>query len=202
MVCPAPLAVVSRIAPTAQLVNSESISIGDGAVIEHFAVVGLPNRSSNVFRCEQERRVVIARNVLVGCYTILFEGARLDDGAQVEDRCLIGSRTVIGANSRVLGGAQVHDHVRVGERTYIGGFVADHCRIGNECYVFGSLIHRLHKPHANPWDVTDEVGPILEDRVIVGWGAVIIGPVTIGAGARIRPGAVVRESITPALVHG
>lgn len=39
--------------------------------------------------------------------------------------------------------------------------------------------------------------PTLEEGVHVGPGATILGPVTIGAGSKVMPGAVVRESVPP-----
>ncbi|MFZ0173857.1 MAG: serine acetyltransferase [Acidimicrobiales bacterium] len=56
-------------------------------------------------------------------------------------------------------------------------------RIGANCYV--------HQGVTIGWDYRSERAPIIEDDVFIGAGAVIVGAVTIGRGARIGSNAVV-----------
>lgn len=56
-------------------------------------------------------------------------------------------------------------------------------RIGANCYV--------HQGVTIGWDYKGERGPIIGDDVFVGAGAAILGPVTVGNGARIGANAVV-----------
>lgn len=186
---------MTKVASTARVLNRRRLRLGKGATVDHFAVVGLRNPYPGVFDRPEQRVVEIGAGATVGCYALIFEGARLGERVVVEPRGLIGSRTNIGAGTRLLYGAQVHDHVAIGKASMVAGFIADNCRIGDECHVFGSLIHRYSNPDARAWDTTDEQGPTLGDGVIVGWGAILIGPITVGRGARIRPGAIVRRSV-------
>jgi serine acetyltransferase len=191
-----------RIAPTAVIVDESRTRIADGVTVGHYCVIGQPNPYEGVFDVEHERVVTIGRDTSVGTYSLLFEGATLQERVQLETRSFVGSRSIVGAASRLLYGAQVHDHVTIGEESFVAGFVADHCKIGNRCHVFGSLIHRFSKPQKNQWDTTDEQGPCIADDVIVGWGAILIGPVTIGNAARIRPGAIVRRDVADGETFG
>jgi serine acetyltransferase len=42
--------------------------------------------------------------------------------------------------------------------------------------------------------------PTIEDRVEIGTGAWIVGPVTVGEGARLAPGAFVTRDVAPGTV--
>jgi acetyltransferase-like isoleucine patch superfamily enzyme len=190
------------IAATALILSPERLRLGREAVVDHFAIIGQANAYPDIFETDEQRDVIIGDHAVVGCYALLFEGARLAERVHIEPRGLVGSRTVVGSGSRLVYGAQVHDDVVIGEGTFIGGFVADHCRVGSRCYLFGSLVHEFRKPGQHDWDTTDEVGPTIGDGVIIGWGAIIIGPVRIGSGARVKPGAVVRQHVADNEVYG
>jgi serine O-acetyltransferase len=62
-------------------------------------------------------------------------------------------------------------------------------RIGANCYV--------HQGVTIGWDYRSERAPIIEDDVFIGAGAVIVGAVTIGSGARIGSNAVVLCDVPP-----
>jgi serine O-acetyltransferase len=62
-------------------------------------------------------------------------------------------------------------------------------RIGANCYV--------HQGVTIGWDYRSERAPIIEDDVFIGAGAVIVGAVTIGKGARIGSNAVVLCDVPP-----
>jgi UDP-3-O-[3-hydroxymyristoyl] glucosamine N-acyltransferase len=183
------------IAATAVIVNADRLRAGAGVTIDHYAIVGQPNPYPGVFDADHERDVEIGAESAIGCYALLYEGARLGNRVQLDPRSMVGSRTFLESGVRLMYGAQVHDHVAIGRDTFVGGFVSDNCRIGAGCHVFGSLVHAFRKPAENDWDTTDEPGPILGDNVIVGWGAILIGAIRIGSGARIKPGAVLRRSL-------
>jgi serine O-acetyltransferase len=62
-------------------------------------------------------------------------------------------------------------------------------RIGANCYV--------HQGVTIGWDYRSDRAPIIEDDVFIGAGAVIVGAVTIGRGARIGSNAVVLCDVPP-----
>lgn len=184
-----------QISDRAVIVHPDRLKLGVGVTIDHFAVVGQINPYPGVFEHDGEKNVVIGDHAVIGCYAMLFEGATVAANAVVEARGTVGSLSAIGAASRLLYGAQVHDNVSVGADSFIAGFIADNCHIGDRCRVFGSLIHKFGKPQERDWDTTDEVGPVLGNDVIVGWNAILIGPIRIGNGVRIKPGSIVRRDL-------
>jgi len=160
-----------------------------------YCVLGVPNPFPLVFDSEEQRMLHIGQGSVVYPWSILYEGSTIGANCRLFERSMVGSKTTIGDRSQLMYGAQVHDNVFVGTDTVIGGFIADNTKIGNRCSVFGSLVHRYVQPDTTKWDETTETGPTLEDEVVIGWGAVIVGPVTIGRGARIKPNCVVTSDV-------
>jgi serine O-acetyltransferase len=93
---------------------------------------------------------------------------------------------------RSVYGIEIALDVEVGRRLHIAhqsGMMLGPERFGDDCIVR----HNVTIAAASP----DGARPVIEDGVNIGSGAVILGPVTIGAGTRIGPNAVVTRSVPP-----
>ncbi len=171
------------------------LNCGGNVTIMDYAVVGLRNYYQDIFTDDAQRRVSLGDNVIVYPMALVYEGATLEAGVIMEERTTVGSLTRIGARSRVLYHAQVNDKVHVGVDCVVGGFVADNTKIGDRCSIFGALVHTYRTRDPRTWDAEDEMGPTVGDDVLIGWGAVVIGNVTIGSGSYIYPNTVVTRDI-------
>jgi acetyltransferase-like isoleucine patch superfamily enzyme len=102
----------------------------------------------------------------------------------------VGERVVMAARSWVGLG------VTVGNDSVIKGHIGDSARIGIGCRISGDLIHRQLDPSLG-WDDpgSEEPAPIVEDGAFIGWRAIIVGGVNIGAGAYVCAGALVTRDI-------
>ncbi len=96
---------------------------------------------------------------------------------------------------RMLSGIEIHPGAKIGERLFIdhgmGVVIGETAEIGDDVTLYqgvtlGGTSLAKGKRH-----------PTLEDGVIVGSGAQILGPFTVGAGARIGANAVVLEAVPP-----
>ncbi|MGY8632577.1 DapH/DapD/GlmU-related protein [Bradyrhizobium sp. 14AA] len=198
---------VSTVAITQALIAETAIirgdvSVGHGSSVGAWSIIGHPNHDQDIFTDQETRRVQIGAGVSVGLWALIHEGAVIGDNVQIYDRCTVGSLTRVETGSRLLYGAQVHDGVSIGENCIIAGFIGDNCVIGTGSSVFGSLVHRYDHPGPEKWDVTDEQGPTLGRNVIIGWGAVIVGPISLGDGARVFPNAVLTRNLGEGEVYG
>ena len=97
--------------------------------------------------------------------------------------------------ARFLTGIEIHPGATIGRRCFIdhgmGVVIGETAIIGDNCHLYqgvtlGGTSTRREKRH-----------PTLEDGVVVGAGAKIIGDVTIGHNSRIGAGAVVVSSVPP-----
>ncbi len=102
--------------------------------------------------------------------------------------------------SRFLTAIDIHPGAQIGRFFFVDhGFVV----IG-ETAVIGDNVTIYQGATLGGRNPTDGVGgkrhPTIEDDVIVSLGAAILGPVTIGKGARIGANAVVTKDVTPGSV--
>jgi serine O-acetyltransferase len=97
--------------------------------------------------------------------------------------------------SRFLTGIEIHPGTNIGEGFFIdhgmGIVIGETAEIGKNVTLYqgvtlGSL--SLHKGKRHP---------TIEDGVIIGAGAKVLGPITIGHGSRIGANAVVLKSVPP-----
>ncbi|MBF0562087.1 MAG: serine O-acetyltransferase [Alphaproteobacteria bacterium] len=91
--------------------------------------------------------------------------------------------------AKILTGVEIHPGATIGQRLFIdhatGVVIGQTAEIGNDVTLYqgvtlGGTSRHKGKRH-----------PTLEDGVIVGAGAQVLGPITVGAGARIGANAVV-----------
>lgn len=97
--------------------------------------------------------------------------------------------------SRWLTGIEIHPGALIGRRFFIdhgmGVVIGETAIIGDDCTLYhgvtlGGTSWEKGKRH-----------PTLEDNVVVGAGAKVLGPITMGQGARIGSNAVVVKSVGP-----
>jgi serine O-acetyltransferase len=95
--------------------------------------------------------------------------------------------------AKILTGVDIHPAAKIGRRLFIdhatGLVIGETAEIGNDVTLYhdvtlGGVSLAKGKRH-----------PTLEDGVIVGAGAQVLGPLTVGAGARIGSNAVVRQDV-------
>jgi len=95
--------------------------------------------------------------------------------------------------SRIITGIEIHPGAIIGRRFFIdhgmGVVIGETAIIGDDCTIYhgvtlGGTSWKQGKRH-----------PTLEDKVVIGAGAKILGPITIGSGAKIGSNAVVVKDI-------
>jgi acetyltransferase-like isoleucine patch superfamily enzyme len=172
-------------------------AIDPTAWIAATAVIGVPYRPLLDGRQLQAGlETVIGPGVWIGQFTSVGQGAKIGTGSLIEDyvgiqaRVQIGERVVVASRSSVGVGAMV------GDDSVIKGHLAESARIGARCRFAGELVHRQLDPSLG-WDDpgSEEPSPVVEDDSFVGWRAIIIGGVNIGAGAYVCAGALVTKDV-------
>ena len=97
--------------------------------------------------------------------------------------------------ARWLTGIEIHPGARIGRRFFIdhgmGVVIGETAEIGDDCTLYhgvtlGGTSWKEGKRH-----------PTLEDNVVIGAGAKILGPITLGAGSRVGSNAVVLRDVPP-----
>ncbi len=97
--------------------------------------------------------------------------------------------------ARWLTGIEIHPGARIGRRLVIdhglGVVIGETAVIGDDCMIYhGSTLGGI------TWDQVKR-HPTLEDNVVIGAGAKVLGPITIGKGSRVGANSVVLNSVPP-----
>ncbi len=92
-------------------------------------------------------------------------------------------------------GAFVCDRVAIGSNCKIAGFVCDAARIDNFATSMGSLVHEYTQPEIE-WGL-DETPPQVEPCAVIGYGAVVVGGVTVGRNSYVAANAIVTKDVPP-----
>ncbi len=97
--------------------------------------------------------------------------------------------------SRFLTNIEIHPGAKIGRRFFIdhgaGVVIGETAEIGDDVLLYqgvvlGGTTHEKTKRH-----------PTIGNDVVIGTGAIVLGPLTVGDGARIGAGSVVIDSVPP-----
>lgn len=184
--------------------DQEFLTYGDcridpTATICRGAVVGKPYRpllqeaSDGV---ESSTATIIGTRTYVGHYAIVGSGSALGSNVIIDDFCHIESDVAIDTGCLVIYRAQICNEARIGAHCVIGGFVAERVRIGVGVRIFGKIVHSQRDPTIG-WDApeAEEGSALIEDRVFIGFDALVVGGISIGKEAYVCAGAIVTRDV-------
>lgn len=97
--------------------------------------------------------------------------------------------------SRTITGIEIHPGAKIGKGVFIdhgmGVVIGETCEIGNNVLIYqGVTLGGTGKD-------TGKRHPTVEDNVMIGTGAKVLGPITIGANSKIGGGSVVLSDVPP-----
>lgn len=178
--------------PTAILapgvVLDEDVEIGPYAVVGYdFSAA----RARYYRRTTPETRrnpTVLGEGVFVGAHAVVGSGAAIGRGTIIEPGCYVGEQSRVLAGGFIRYGARIYSRVDIGRDCVLGGFVCNDTKIGDRVAFFGAAVHRFVSIQGGQ----REPAPTIEDDVLVGFGAVIIGGVTVPRGTIVKAGTVKR----------
>ena len=103
---------------------------------------------------------------------------------------------IISQKARRKTGIEIHPGAEIGENLFIdhgmGVVIGETAKVGNNVTIFHGVTLGGIGGEAN-----EKRHPTVEDDVIIGAGAKILGPITIGKGAKIGANAVVLKDVPP-----
>ncbi|WP_460021069.1 serine O-acetyltransferase [Magnetospira thiophila] len=104
--------------------------------------------------------------------------------------------------ARIVTGIEIHPGATIGRRFFIdhgtGVVIGETSHIGDDVTIYhGVTLGGIAPSVDSQAQVDQKRHPTIQDRVIIGSGAQILGPITIGACARIGANAVVYKDIAP-----
>lgn len=178
--------------PTAKIYPR--VEIGEDTTVSENSIIGKPYRPMNGLTYESERPTKIGGNCYIGSFVTIGQGTSIGDSTIVEDYSKTETDVKIGTKCHLLYGAQICNEASVMNNCLIGGFVCERAKIGKNSRIFGQLTHSQIDPK-RAWDTTEEPSPTIADNVFVGFGAMIIGGITVGRNVYVCAGAIVTKDV-------
>lgn len=154
-----------------------------------FAVIGGPSYQRETATSQDVdgswttfgRRCALQAFSYVGAGSVVGDDFRADAHAYVGIECRLGDRVVVEY------GGRIYNRAVVGDDTVVGGFLCNEARVGARCLIQGSLVHARTTP-------APEAFPTIEDDVMVGFNAVVVGGVVVARRSVVAAGAVLLTS--------
>jgi len=187
----------------ASLIHSTAIIypgviLGNGVVIEPYAVVGKPPvRGITARDPGPPGPTVIGDGTVIGCHTVIYAGATVGRACLIGDHAHIREGVVLGDRVRLATHVSVNYDTTIGDDTAVmmTAHITGRCTIGKRCFI-GVLVATMNHREPRRGFVSDEVqGPTIGDDVLIGSGALIAPGVAIGDRATIGAGALVVRDV-------
>lgn len=137
----------------------------------------------------------IGRKVYIGPHAIVCAGSTIGNDVYIEGRCYVRQRAVVGDRTRLFFGAYIGKRAEIGADCKIGGFVCNSAIVAPGSAILGSLVHRYGTPNIRE----NELSPTVGRNVMIGMGAVVVGPVHVGDGAIVGANCTVLANVPPGL---
>lgn len=140
----------------------------------------------------------IGANVRIGAGAIIGRGAIIEDSVVIDHQCIVEFNATIGTNALLIYRAIIGCEALIGPECVIGGFIAERCTIEHHCRIFGQLVHR-QTDTTQSWDEHEEPEPsaIVRESSFIGFGAIVIGGVSIGPNAYVCAGTILTRDVPP-----
>ncbi len=192
------------------------VRIARGTVIEDNCVIGKPSQSQlarfrdsfdgadrrpdyAAYEASVDTPTVIGEGVLLLAGATIFSGAQLAGGVVCEDGTMVRWDSTVDEATEIKNGGVIGSRVHIGRHARVGGFCCNGSRLGNYVSVFGNLLH-AYTAYALRWSGRIDPAPVLENRVTVGYGAQIVGGITIHENSYVAAGAVATSDVPTGVV--
>jgi acetyltransferase-like isoleucine patch superfamily enzyme len=134
----------------------------------------------------------IGKRVKILSNSVIYSGVKVKENTTIYEHSRIGAGTSIGKHCKIRYGAQIYTEVSIGDDCIVAGFCCSRAKIGSHSTMLGNLVHKYY----TGWiDNLKEPSPKIDDHVIVGYNALIIGDIKISKYVYIAAGAIVTKSI-------
>jgi acetyltransferase-like isoleucine patch superfamily enzyme len=177
------------------------VIIKDNTEIFEGAVIGKPPKSTISFsRKISSKKIVtiIGEGCIISPNAIIYNDVEIGnqnligDNASIREQCIIGNDCIIGRN------VTLNYNVLVGDSTKIldGSVITGNMIIGNNVFISASVT-TANDNNMGKKGYDDDIikGPIIEDNVAIGVGAIILPSIRIGEGSIVGAGAVVTKDV-------
>ena len=171
----------------------ENVSIGEGAVIEDFVIIGEPPRGKK----PGELRTNIGKNAIIRSHTVIYAGNVIGDNFQTGHHVMVREENRIGNNVSIGTNSVVEHHVRIEDnvRIHSQAFIPEESTLEAGCWIGPNVVITNAKYPLSP-GVKDRLkGATIRKNAKIGANATLLPGVIVGESALMGAGAVVTKDV-------
>lgn len=182
-----------------------NVIIGDDTVIDSDVTLGYPRAegikalfgdgdatsTEELLDRATTKTTVIGAGSLLRRFTVIYEDVKMGRELDCAHEVIVREGCSLGDWVELSPRAYIKSDARIGDHTRVGAIVCDRASIGNHCTIYGDIIHKFQSGISG----VKENSPVIEDGVVVGIRACVIGPVTIGRLSLVGAGSVVTHDV-------
>ena len=175
----------------------DNVDLGEGAIVEPFAIIGIQDRF------HPPGRVVIGANAFIGSRCTIYAGVTAGEALDISDQTtlftdnIFGNRVRIGPKATIKNGCRIGNDVRINAQTFLE-------RVEIEDFVFigpGTVFtDDKHPPCPRYADCVPKAH--VESFVSIGANVTLAPGIRIGHHSQIYGGSVVTRDVEPNSVIG
>ena len=168
-------------------------TLGRNCKIEDRVRLGFKYRA----QCMKAR---IGDNAVIRSMSLIYGDVVIGDNFHAGHGVVVRGNTRIGDDVELGNGVIVESNVQIGDRVKIGAcsYIPSDVIIGNQVRIGEEVVLNFDRfQAASGTEASGRVGPVIDDRVVLGARAHIHPGVTVGKGAYILEGATVIEDVPP-----
>jgi acetyltransferase-like isoleucine patch superfamily enzyme len=181
------------------------VIIGDDTIVDADVTLGYPVAASvkarlhgqDLVRSEDfldqatTKTTFIGRESLIRRFSVFYEGVTVGKRLDCAHDVVVREGCVLEDNVELGTMAYLKSDVHIGESSTISAQVCDRTHVGRHCTIHGNIVHKF------PAGISGlkEESPSIEDGVVIGRGALVIGKVSIKRLALVGAGSVVTRSV-------
>jgi acetyltransferase-like isoleucine patch superfamily enzyme len=179
------------IQPTA--IVHPGVTLGKGAIIEDFCIIGAPQRGSG----PGDHETIIGPGAHIRSHTVIYAGNKIGRNFQTGNKANVRESNIIGDDVSIGTLCVVEHHVEIGKgvRLHTQVFVPEFSRLADHAWL-GPQVVLTNALYPTSSSVKSALkGPILGERCRIGAGTTILPGVTIGARTLVGAGSVVTRDL-------
>ena len=181
------------------VVIESGVVIGDNVEIFPGSYIGkVPKGAALARQPEYTQQVTIGANCAIGPNAVVYydvkigENTLLGDGASVREQCRIGSDCILSRYVTVNYATTIGNNTKIMDSTHITG----KCSIGDNVFISLCVGSTNDNAIGKLGYQEDRVkGPVIEDGVAIGAGAMLMPAITIHENAIVGAGSVVTKDV-------
>ncbi|GMN99930.1 acyltransferase [Parageobacillus thermoglucosidasius] len=178
----------------------ENVVIGQDVVIGEHVIIGrTPKPTKAMVRNLKHKKLttLVGNGVSISAGVIIYEGVEIGDNTLIGDNASIFTNVKIGKEVLISRNVTINGDVTIGDRTRImdNSHITGRVQIGNNVFISVGVNMVNDNLFGKKGFSNNVRGPIIEDYVSIGVGAILLPNIKIGKGSIVAAGSIVKQDV-------